>query len=42
MKWKKDQRKKGLKPPFLRNNTQVNQQGQAAQSEKNNANSFGK
>jgi hypothetical protein len=42
MKGKKDQRKKGFKPPFFRNNPQVNQQGQGAQNEQKNADSFGK
>jgi hypothetical protein len=42
MKGKKDQRKKGFKPPFFRNNSQANQQGQAAQNEQKNADSFGK
>jgi hypothetical protein len=42
MKGKKDQRKKGFKPPFFRNNSQTNQQGQSAQNEHKNSNSFGK
>jgi hypothetical protein len=33
MKEKNNQRKKGFKPPFFRNNSQTNQQGQAAQNE---------
>jgi hypothetical protein len=31
MKEKKDQRRKGFKPPFSKNNFQENQQGQSAQ-----------
>jgi hypothetical protein len=42
MKGKKDQRKKGFKLPFFRNNSQANQQGQATQNEEKNAYSFGK
>jgi hypothetical protein len=33
MKYKKDQRQKGFKPPFFRNNSQENQQGQVIQNE---------
>jgi hypothetical protein len=33
MKEKKDQRKKGFKPPFFRNNSLENQQGQVTQNE---------
>jgi hypothetical protein len=42
MKWKRDQRKKGFKPPFFRNNSEANQEGQESQNDQNNANSFGK
>jgi hypothetical protein len=40
MKGKKDQRKKGFKPPFFKNNSQENQQGQSIQNEQKNADSF--
>ena len=42
MKGKKDQRKKGFKLPFFKNNCQANQQGQSTQNEHKNANLFGK
>jgi hypothetical protein len=42
MKGKMDQRKKGFKPPFFKNNTQENQQGKLAQNDHNTTNSFGK
>jgi hypothetical protein len=42
MKGKNDQRKKFFKPPFFRNNSLPNQQGQASQNEHNIAYSFGK
>jgi hypothetical protein len=42
MKGKKDQRKKGFKPPFFKNNSQENQQGQSTQNEHKTADSFGK
>jgi hypothetical protein len=42
MKWKRDQRKKGFKPPFFRNNSKANQEGQESQNDQNNADSFGK
>jgi hypothetical protein len=42
MKCKKDQRKKGFKPPLFRNNSQTNQQAQVAQNEHKTTNSFGK
>jgi hypothetical protein len=42
MKGKKDQRKKGFKPPFFRNNSQENQQGQETQNYHNTTDSFGK
>jgi hypothetical protein len=42
MKGKKDQRQKGVKPPFFINNSQANQQGQATQNYQKNAYSFGK
>jgi hypothetical protein len=42
MNGKKDQRKKGFNPPFFKNISQVNQQGQSAQNEHKTTNSFGK
>jgi hypothetical protein len=42
MKGKKDQRKKGFRPPFFINNFQANQQGQVAQNKQKNVDSFGK
>jgi hypothetical protein len=42
MKDKKDQRQKGFKPPFFRNNFQANQHGQVAQNEHETIDSFGK
>jgi hypothetical protein len=42
MKGGKDQRKKYFKPPFFKNNTQENQQGQSTQNEHNIVDSFGK
>jgi hypothetical protein len=41
MKGEKDQRNKGFKPSFFRNNSQENQQDQQAQNEHNNVDSFG-
>ena len=40
MKGKRDQRKKGFKPPFLKNNYQANQQGQGVKNDQKNAASF--
>jgi hypothetical protein len=37
-----DQRKKGFKPPFFKNNSQANQQGQSSQNEHKTTDSFGK
>jgi hypothetical protein len=42
MKGKKYQRQKGFKPPFFKNNSQANQQGQLTQNEHRRAYSFGK
>ena len=42
MKGKKEQRHKGFKPPFSRNNSQANQQGQSTQNEHKTTYSFGK
>ena len=42
MKGKKEQRHKGFKPPFFRNNSQANQQGQSTQNEQKTTYSFGK
>jgi hypothetical protein len=42
MKEKKDQIHKVFKPPFFRNNSQSNQQGQTTQNDEKNADSFGK
>jgi hypothetical protein len=42
MKGKNDQRKKGFKPPFFKNNSQANQQGKSTQNEHKTAYSFGK
>jgi hypothetical protein len=42
MKGKKDQRKKGFKPPFFNNNSQVNKQGHSTQNEHKNADLFRK
>jgi len=42
IKEKNDQRHKGFKPPFFKNNSQESQQGQTTQNDKNNANSFWK
>jgi hypothetical protein len=42
MKEKKDQRQKGFKPPFFRNNSQASQQDQESQNDQNNADSVGK
>jgi hypothetical protein len=42
MKGKKDQTHKGFKPPFFKNNSQENQQGQVSKNEHNIADSFGK
>jgi hypothetical protein len=41
-KGKMEQRKKGFKPPFYRNNSQAYQQGQLAQNEPKMIDSFGK
>ena len=42
MKGKRDQRQKGFKPPFFKNNSQANQRGQSTQNEHKTTNSFGK
>jgi hypothetical protein len=42
MKGKKDQRKKGFKPPLFKNSTQESQQVQSAQNEHKTIDSFGK
>ena len=42
MKGKRDQRQKGFKPPFFKNNTQANQQGRSTKNEHKTADSFGK
>jgi hypothetical protein len=42
MKGKKDQRKKGFKPPFFKKNSQENQQGHSTQNEHKMVDSFGK
>jgi hypothetical protein len=42
MKGKKEKRKKGFKPPFFKNNSQANQQGQSTQNEHKTIDSFGK
>ena len=42
MKGKKEKRHKGFKPPFFRNNSQANQQGQSTQNEHKTTDSFGK
>jgi hypothetical protein len=42
MKGKKDQRYKGFKPPFFKNNSRANKQGHSTQNEHNTTYSFGK
>jgi hypothetical protein len=42
MKGKRDQRQKGFNPPFLKNNSQENQQGQSTQNKPGMEDSFGK
>jgi len=42
MKGKRDQRKKGFKPPFFKNNSPSNKQGQTTQNEQKTTYSFGK
>jgi len=42
MKGKNNQRQKGFKSPFFKNNSQVNQQGQSTQNDHQTIYSFGK
>jgi hypothetical protein len=42
MKGKKDQRKKGFKPPFFKNNSQTNKKAQSTKNENTTIDSFGK
>jgi hypothetical protein len=42
MNGKKDQRKKGFNPPFFKNNSKENQQGQSSQNEPRMTDPFGK
>jgi hypothetical protein len=42
MKGKNEQSKKGFKPPFFKNNSQENQQGESTQNEPRIADSIGK
>ena len=42
MKGKKEQRQKGFKPPFFKNNSQAHQQGHSTQNEHKTIDSLGK